>query len=281
MKIIINADDFGRHEKINEAVEKALRDGCLRSATLMPGGKAFDHGVEVARRNPDLGVGIHLTLVNGFPILPINEIPSLVAEDGTFYDDYGTFMKRYATGKIRLEEIRSELAAQITKVQGTGLDLTHLDSHQHLHHLPGILGVVLELAAASNIKRLRFSRGRLTEDLFRGHILGRVGLSSLARLGAQKARSKGFMMPDHFAGIVAGEAVTERYLFRLFNHLGKGTTEIMLHPGTDNAVLQRECQWEHDFEAELRAVTSTRVLEKMKSMGIEAVNFKSLENVKR
>ena len=276
MRIIVNADDFGRHEKINEAVEKALCEGCLRSATIMPGGKAFSHGVEVAKRNPDLGVGVHLTLVNGFPILPPDEIPSLVTEDGMFYDDYGTFMKRYATGKIRLEEIRSELAAQIAKVQGTGLELTHLDSHQHLHHLPGILGIVLELASAANIKRLRFSRGRLSEDLFRGHIIGRVGLSSLAKLAAQKARMKGFIMPDHFAGIVAGEAVTERYLFRLFKHLGKGTTEIMLHPGTDNAVLKSECRWEHDFEAELRAVTSPHVLEKMKIMGIEAINFRSL-----
>lgn len=276
MRIIVNADDFGRHEKINEAVEKAFHEGCLRSATLMPGGKAFNHGVEVAKRNLDLGVGIHLTLVNGFPILPPEEIPSLVAENGAFYDDYGAFMKRYATGKIRLEEVRAELAAQIAKVQGTGLELTHLDSHQHLHHLPGILGIVLKLASFANIKRLRFSRGRLAEDLFRGHILGRVGLSSLARIGAQMAKRKGFAMPDHFAGIVAGEAVTEKYLFRLFEHLGKGTTEIMLHPGTDNAVLQSECRWEHDFEAELRAVTSARVLKTMKTRGIEAVSFRSL-----
>lgn len=279
MKIIVNADDFGRHEKINAAVEQALCRGCLRSATLMPGGKAFEHGVDIGKRHPDLGVGIHLTLVNGFPVLPPGEIPSLVTGDGVFYDDYGTFFKRYVSGKVRFDEVRAELAAQIAKVEGTGLAPTHLDSHQHLHHLPGIFGIVLELASAAGIKRLRLSRGNLSEDISGNSIVGRVGLSVLARIAAIKAKSNGFVMPEHFAGIVAGEAVTESYLFNLFERHEKGTTEIMLHPGTDNTVLRSDCRWDHDFEAELRAVTSAQVLNKMKAIGIEAVNYRSLEKV--
>ncbi len=276
MKIIVNADDFGRHEKINEAVEKALCDGFLRSATLMPGGKAFDDAVEIARRHPELGTGIHLTLVNGFPILPPEEIPSLVTGEGVFYDDYGTFLKRYASGRFRISEIRSELAAQVKKMKDTGLELTHVDSHQHLHHMPGILGIVLELASAAGIKRMRFSRGKISTDLFSGHIVGRIGLSSLARISARKAARQGFKMPDHFAGIVAGEAVDQAYLSALFDKLDNGVTEIMLHPGTDNEILQRECNWDHDFEAELASVTSPFLMKKLKDRGIESVNFGSL-----
>ncbi len=281
MKIIVNADDFGRHEKINEAVEKAFCDGFLRSATLMPGGMAFEHGVEIAKRHPELGVGIHLTLVNGFPILPPDEIPSLVTGNGVFYDDYGTFLKRYASGRIRISEIRAELSAQITKMKNTGLELTHIDSHQHLHHMPGILGIVLELASAAGIRRMRFSRGKIAEDLLRGHAVGRIGLSSLARLAARKARKNGFLMPDHFAGIVAGEAVDQTYLSALFDNLDNGVTEIMLHPGTDNEILQRDCRWEHDFEAELESVTSPFLMKKLKDKGIQSINFRCLDNITR
>ena len=278
LQIIINADDFGRHELINQAVERAVEKGCLRSATLMPGGKAFEGAVAIGKRQPSLGVGIHFTLVNGFPILPPEEIPSLVTEEGVFYDDYMAFLKRYARGKVRLEEIRSELGAQLRKMQRTGLSLTHVDSHQHLHHVPGILGIVLDLAKSAGIPALRASRGRVFDgDLGSiGQLVGRLGLGLLADYAGVRAKKRGFLMPDHFVGIVAGEAVSEKYLDGFLDGLRPGTTEVMLHPGTENAPLQRDCRWEHDFEAELRAVTSPRILEKLKKKKIEAVNFNSL-----
>ena len=73
--IIINADDFGRHAEINRAVEQGLVYGCLRSATVMPGGAAFAGAIDIARRHEALGLGVHFTLVDGNPILPPSEIP--------------------------------------------------------------------------------------------------------------------------------------------------------------------------------------------------------------
>ena len=278
MRLIVNADDFGRHEKINEAVERAVREGCLRSATLMPGGAAFDGAAEIAGRQPALGVGIHFTLANGFPVLPPEEIPSLVTEEGVFYDDYLSFLKRYLKGRVRLAEVRSELAAQLRKMESAGVKLTHADSHQHLHHVPGILGIVLELAEGAGIRALRVSRASLLEGGADGigQLIGRLGLGSLARYAAFWAGKKGFLMPDHFAGIVAGEAVSEEHLSHIIDHLENGTTEVMLHPGTENGVLQRDCRWQHDFEAELGAVLSRRVLQKLREKGIAAANFRDL-----
>ena len=74
-QIILNADDFGRHVLINRAVERGVQDGVLRSATVMPGGAAFDDAAALAARTPALGIGIHLTLVNGNPVLPPAAIP--------------------------------------------------------------------------------------------------------------------------------------------------------------------------------------------------------------
>ena len=277
-KLIVNADDFGRHELINRAVERAFNEGCLRSATLMAGGAAFDDAVDLAQRYPRLGVGIHFTLANGNPVLPPDEIPSLVTEEGTFYGDYITFLKRYVSGKVSLAEVRSELAAQLEKISRTGLKLTHFDSHQHLHHVPGITEIVLDLAEASNIRAMRVANAPLFEggQGSLGQIIGRLGLKSLAKLAAHSGHKRGFATPEHFAGIVAGGSISELFMLDLIENMRDGTTEIMLHPGTDNDILQGFCHWEHDYEAELAAVTSPKVLALLAEKNVSVINFAGL-----
>ena len=278
-QIIINADDFGRHNLINRAVQDAFQKGCLRSATIMAGGVAFDDAVNKAHSLNGLGVGIHLTLANGNPILPPSEIPTLVTAEGKFHDNHAAFLKLYLQKKINLDEVRAELAAQIEKVKRADLNLTHVDSHQHLHHVPGIIDIVLELAEAADIHAIRISDTKIFEGEFGGigQFIGRLGLTSLAKFAAHKAHNKNFLHPNHFTGIVAGESVTEKFMLNLIENLKDGTTEVMLHPGRSNEVLKDFCKWEHDFEAELDAVTSPKVLKLLEEKNIAAVNFAALE----
>ena len=273
--IIINADDFGRHAEINRAVEEGLVHGCLRSATVMPGGAAFAGAIDIARRHEELGLGVHFTLVDGHPILPPEEIPSLVGSEGDFLPDHTALLKRYLKGSINLEEVRRELAAQLQKVEATGIPISHVDSHQHMHTLPGIIDIVLDLAARAGIRAVRTPRTPLFAGAFGGlgQLVGRLGLSTLARLAACKAHRRGLLTPDHFAGIVAGEAVSEGELLHLIAHLPQGTTEVMMHPGMKNDVLQEDSGWQHDFEAELAAILSPRVGEALRKAEVEPVNF--------
>ena len=277
-QIILNADDFGRHTLINAAVEKGVADGVLRSATIMPGGAAFDDAAALALRTPALGVGIHLTLVNGNPILPPAEIPSLVTEAGVFVDDHTAFAVRLLRGRVNLAEVRAELAAQLRRVETAGIHPTHADSHQHMHVLPGVIDIVLDLCAAAHISAMRAPRAPLFAGNFGGigQLIGRTGLSILARRAAEKARQRGIRTPDHFAGIVAGEAVDTEALTQIAANLKGGTTEVMLHPGTDNVVLIRDCLWDHDFEAELAAVCAPVVRDTLTASGAEIVNFRTL-----
>lgn len=277
-QLIINADDFGRHELINRAVKIAYEKGCLRSATIMAGGIAFDDAVKTAKNLPNLGVGIHLTLANGNPILPPNKIPSLVTADGIFHDNHAAFLKLYLQGKINLDEVRAELSAQIEKVKRANLNLTHVDSHQHLHHVPKIIDIVLKLADAAGIHAIRISDTKIFEGHFGGvgQFIGRVGLASLAKFAASKAHKKKFLSPNHFTGIVAGESVTENFMLNLLENLREGTTEVMLHPGTDNSILKNFCAWEHNFEEELNSVTSPKVLKLLEEKNISVVNFSAL-----
>lgn len=276
--IIINADDFGRHAEINRAVEEGLVHGCLRSATVMPGGAAFAGAIDIARRHEELGLGVHFTLVDGHPILPPEEIPSLVGSEGDFLPDHTALLKRYLKGGVNLEEVRRELAAQLQKIEATGIPISHVDSHQHMHTLPGIIDIVLDLAARAGIRAVRTPRTPLFAGAFGGlgQLVGRLGLSTLARLAACKAHRRGLLTPDNFAGIVAGEAVSEGELLHLIAHLPQGTTEVMMHPGMKNDALQEDSGWQHDFEAELAAILSPRVGEALRKAEVEPVNFRHL-----
>lgn len=277
-QLLVNADDFGRHLLINQAVCQSVETGILRSATLMPGGKAFDDAVHIAKTHPALGVGIHFTLVNGFPLCPPEDIPSLVTKDGVFFDDYTIFIKQYALGHISLDDVRRELGAQAEKFKQTGLTPTHFDSHQHMHVLPGVIDIALSIARDAGITKLRIPRTPLAAGghTSLGQFIGRLGLSTLATLAAMKAKRKGFHMPNHFTGIVAGEAVQEKDMLHVIQHIQPGTTEVMIHPGTDNAILQKDCAWVHDFEAELQALVSPLVQQALQKQDIHIVNYTTI-----
>ena len=277
-QIILNADDFGRHTLINRAVERGVADGILRSATLMPGGVAFDDATELAARSPELGVGIHLTLVNGNPVLPPAEIPSLVTEAGVFVDDHTAFAVRLLRGAVNLNEVRAELAAQLRRVEAAGIHPTHADSHQHMHVLPGVIDIALDLCRAAGIPAMRAPRAPLFAGSFGGigQLIGRTGLAVLAHRAAAKAQRCGIRVPDHFAGIVAGEAVDAATLTQVASSLRGGVTEVMLHPGTDNTVLIRDCLWDHDFEAELAAVCAPAVQDALAASGAAIESFRAL-----
>ena len=83
-RLIVNADDFGRSHSINQAVVRAHREGILTTASLMVNGGAGDEAIELARQNPQLGVGLHVSLVCGTSALPPGAIPGLVDADGNF-----------------------------------------------------------------------------------------------------------------------------------------------------------------------------------------------------
>ena len=279
-KLIVNADDFGRHVLINDAVIQGHVEGCITSATLMPSAAAFDDAVSKAAAHPTLGVGVHLTLIGEKPLLPPEQIPSLVDENGHLAEKYPQFMARFFKGAIRLDEVRAELAAQMQKVIASGLRVTHIDSHQHLHVLPGVIDIALELAAAHNINAVRIPSVPLSftggYSCTPGQFVGRSGLIFLAALARRKARQRGFRTPDHFYGIVAGGGLREASLLEILQKLPAGSTEIMIHPGTDNQALAAACGWAHQFEEELQTALSSQAKALLKEQQITLASFRDI-----
>jgi predicted glycoside hydrolase/deacetylase ChbG (UPF0249 family) len=143
-RLIVNADDFGLTHGVNRAVAELHAHGLLTSATLMARAAATEDAIALALKTPSLSVGCHVVLVDGEPVLPQREIPTLAdAKTGMFHPTLASFLRHALTGTIKPAEIEAETAAQIAGMQTRGLRLTHIDTHKHTHMFPAVLRPVL------------------------------------------------------------------------------------------------------------------------------------------
>ncbi|MHC5228692.1 chitin disaccharide deacetylase [Enterococcus sp. LJL99] len=126
-KVIINSDDFGYSRGVNYGIIDTYQKGILTSTTLMPNMYGFDHAVKLAKEFPDFGVGVHLTLTCGKPLL--QNLSSLIDEQG-FFKKLPFYEHEF---EIDLDELYQEWNAQIQKIYRAGIEPTHLDSHHHTH----------------------------------------------------------------------------------------------------------------------------------------------------
>lgn len=278
--LIINADDFGLHETVNLGIIQGHTAGVITSTTIMPGGKAFDHAAELIKAHQTLGVGVHLTLVGENPVCHPDQVKSLVNQDGCLSPQYPQFLKAYLLGKIQLADIRRELTAQVKKVVDKGIQITHLDSHQHMHIVPGIISITIDIAREFGIKALRlpaepyfFSGGYPCPPT---RFVARSGLTMLAQLARNKIISNNIVVPEHFFGMLAGGNMREEFLLAIIKALPYGVSEIMMHPGSNNKLLNTIYPWNYHGEEELAAVTSKRVRQCLTENHINLISFRDL-----
>lgn len=279
-RLIVNADDFGLHAAVNRGILTAHTEGIVSSTSLMAGGAAFDDAVRIARHCPQLGVGVHLTLVGARPVLPVAEVSSLLDEAGDFYGSYPLFIKRFLRGKIRLAEVERELAAQIDRVRMAGIQPSHLDSHQHLHVLPGIGGLVLDLARRFSIRAIRIPAEPVAfigaTPATVGRLAGRGGLTMLANLFRQQAAAAGIRTSDHFYGMLAGGQLTEPAILAILRRLPPGDSELMTHPGFADESLADAFRWDYQWDAERQALTAPAVRALLVERQIRLISFREL-----
>jgi hopanoid biosynthesis associated protein HpnK len=243
--LIVNADDFGLTAGVNRAILELHQAGMLTSTTLMARAEATAEAIRMACATPSLGVGCHVVLVDGDPVLPPHEIPSLVdAQTGRFYPTLGAFLKQLLTGHIRSAEIQAEAAAQTLLLQNEGVTLSHIDTHKHVHMFPAVLKPVLRAAAGCGIRSIRnpFEPAwslRATPDapwLRRAevHLLRQflptffknVALAGLATTGGA-------------VGVLATGTLDAATVSSLLQNLPEGTWELVTHPGYNDADLAK------------------------------------------
>lgn len=232
-RAIVTADDFGLSPEVNAAVERAHREGVLTAASLMVGERAAAEAVEIARRNPRLAVGLHLTLTDGAPVLPPERIPALArAEDGRFRDDMAGIGVALAASPAARAQLRAEVAAQFEAFRATGLACDHLNAHKHFHMHPVIAAVAFRAARDAGVRAVRVpweppALVRAAEPASR---TASRALWPFAALLRRLAARQGLAAPDRVVGLAWTGAFTADRLAALLPRLPAGTTEIYLHP---------------------------------------------------
>lgn len=279
-QLIINADDFGIHPAVNEAVRKAATEGILTSTSLMAGGDAFDEAVEMARSMPSLGIGIHLTLVGGIkPVLPPSEVPSLTWDNGVFCHDYGKLIVRDLEGKISLSEVYAEWDAQIQKIMNTGLPVTHMDGHQHMHMWPHFYPIARDLAKKYHISCMRVPDEDVLFGMKDGHIIrwaAKNGLSLLSRMHRPDLKRNHIRTNDHFFGMLYGGHLSPERFAEFILQTKPGITEIMCHPSADTRAMEDTFHWGYHGEDELAGLLADINRELIAKKQISLISYRDV-----
>jgi len=269
-RLIVNADDFGRSHSINEAVIRAHREGILTTASLMVNEPACGEAVKLAKENPKLGVGLHLTLLMGRSALTPEKIPGLVNARGEFSNypidvGVGYFFKP----GLR-EQLRAEIHAQFEKFRATGLPLDHVNGHLHLHLHPTVLRILIEDAEKLGIKHMRLTRDCLARSrrMASGHWFYRFSHAAIYEWLSSRAREplhqRGIKHAQITFGLLQNARVDEEYILKLLPELPPGDSELYSHPSLD--------EFKHEFDA----LVSPRVKELVTKLGIELIRYQDL-----
>ena len=287
-RLIINADDFGLTAGVNRAIVEAHEHGIVTSATLMANGQAVEEAISLAQSRPRLGVGCHIVLVDGAPLLDKTRINSLVdpvrnADGPRFRGGIGKFGALALLGRLAADEIEAEATAQIRKLQAAGIPVTHLDSHKHTHLFPRVLRPLLRAAKSCGVRAIRNPFERIQgSQLAASPSLWRrwteVGiLRSLARQFREAVQQAGISTPDGTLAIVATGTLNQRLLRLMVENLPDGTWELVCHPGYNDVDLQAvRTRLRESREQELRLLTSPSTRDLLKANGVEAVSFREL-----
>lgn len=276
---VINADDFGISTSVNQAIITAHEQGILTSTSLMVTGNAWQEAVQLAHCHPRLGVGLHLVIVKGRSVLSPAEIPHLVDAAGCFSNSPAGAGLRYQFQPQARRELYLEIRAQLEKFQHTGLRLSHVDGHTHLHCHPVVIEILCQLAPEFQIPLIRLPQEELALNLAwddRNQILKTIWwwvFSKLSRRAAPRLRRSQVAYLERVYGLLQTGQITEDYLLDLIPRIQANQVEIYAHP----ALVPPP----KSGTVELAALLSDRVQQAFQDQGWQLVNFHELVQLSR
>ncbi|MHC1710735.1 MAG: carbohydrate deacetylase [Solidesulfovibrio sp.] len=246
-RLFVNADDFGLTEGVSRGILEAMAAGVVGGTTAMvcPNGsmeRLSRFGPAIAGR-----VGLHLQLTGGRPCLSPGEIPTLVTGDGLFP------RKKIAVVDVNPEEVRREWRAQLARFRAAGFEPSHLDTHHHIHKRPEVFPVFVELA-----QELGVPARAVSDDMRQALLLAGVPHADVCvtRFFGEKLSSDAFLSLVDAAFAALG---------------GRGTVEIMTHPGQSDALLSAISSYDAGRAEELRVFTEPGLPSALASRGVVVI----------
>jgi len=275
-RLVVNADDFGLSAGVNRGILEAHAAGVVSSVSVLVNAPGWTDAVRRLRdlgSPPGIGVGLHLNLTMGRPVSWGGSLCD--ARTGQFHS-LGALLARACTGRLDPGDIAVECAAQLARLKSAGFVVTHVDSHRHVHILPGVWGPVAETARTAGVPVLRVP----LEPWSVNAVNWRASLKKAALRLAWRVSSRAAApldRPDQFVGIsLQGSRSFLARLLTVLDRLPPGTTELMVHPGHADGDLAAWDGYTAPRARELAALTRPEVRERFRGGRFRLIHFGAL-----
>lgn len=257
MKLILKADDFGSTPGVTDGIAKSIKDGIVRDTSLLTNSNTLDYAVKKAAEIGLKACGLHLTLTYGKPILNPEIIPSIVNEEGRFYRNPNSIPDDY-----NVDEIEKEFRAQLERFKNTGLELTHIDSHHHVHALLNdeVVEVVMRIASEEGVPVRRQNDSHI-------EVMNDYGVKSTDFLDRRFGGNEEQSTVDHLVKIL------DEYKDK------DCTLEIMAHPGFVDEELIEISSFTYPRETEVKTLTSPEIKKYIEDNNIDLISFKYIKEL--
>jgi chitin disaccharide deacetylase len=285
-RLIVNADDCGMSRGITDAIVLAHRYGFLTSTSLMANMPAADYAISRVVTMPTLGLGVHLNICTGRPILSAREIPTLVAANGDFHPP-AVMIRRLWTWRASGREIEAEFRAQIQWMKARGISPTHADSHHHMHIYPAAVAPFARALAAEGIRCARAPRSSVWPrngqigGPHEGPLLRRVFVQSY-RAALQLGVFRNLDMPASRISFLSRDrhnpaSLGERWKNAIAS-LPAGTFELACHPGLFERGFSETDAIRTQREQELEWLTGREWIDAVRQSGVRLITYRDLSD---
>lgn len=259
--LIVNADDGGYSDAVNEAIRACYLAGAITGASVMACGRSFRGAASMLRQIGKTEVGAHLTLTGGLSpaTQDVASVSSLVGPDGFFPATCRAFLARYFAGRIRKDEVCTEFNSQVARIREQGLEVTHLDSHEHIHVLPAVREIVVALALDMAVPYVRYptedpavmGKKRTARDLLRY-----AALKAFCVYGRRTFLSGNVCCNNSFLGCFHAGRISNDVLSFMVGVLKDGVTELAVHPCVNCREFLKASPWYRNGPTELDSLIS-------------------------
>lgn len=275
-KLVITADDFGISEDTNTAIKRGFCEGLLTSTCIMANGAAFEHAIEILSDFKEIGMGIHLNIIEGKSLLPAEKVKSLCDAEG-FYNKGFVALLSKSSDKRFLQEVEADFRFQIETILNY-THVSHINSHVHTHAIPKIFEITCKLAQEYRINYVRTQteipyvipsvkkhiRVQYPVNLVKAMLLG-----AFSTVNYQVSNEYGLLTNDYFIGIAYTGNMDENALSYGLKAVKKdAVVEAILHPTVDVS--------KKDNHREFLSFLNPKLKEETLKNGWELTNYKEL-----
>ncbi|MFM7084057.1 MAG: hopanoid biosynthesis-associated protein HpnK [Hyphomicrobium sp.] len=281
--LIINADDFGNALSINEAVEEGYNAGIISSASLMVSGDAYEDAVRRILKIKHIGVGLHLTLLDGIPVLPPDLLPNLVSKNGKFFNNPISLGIKLFFSKRMQKQAEIEIEAQFKKFMEIGIEIDHVNSHMHFHMHPNIIKILGKLLPKYGDPPVRVPYETFVKrsDLGLLNTITRRLISFFLKFQNRPLKKVihklGILSNNSIFGLFDTGNMDEAKFIHFLHHLPNGITEIYFHPASNALNGHEKLPKNYQVLKERQAITSPKVKETLLLKKISPTTYSKLK----